>query len=122
MTSASLRHVRLACIVTLFLIAGATGAHEALWVVPRPTDSLVSVAFTLVVIHTVAADSELIRRQMPSIAHLFMLFLWVLMVPGYLLWTRRWKGLALTVGFAFALWWVRLCAMVLCYALRVSVL
>ena len=78
MTSASLRQVRLACVVSLFLISGATGVHEAFRGGASPADSLFSVGFTLVVVHTVAADSKLVRRQMPSIAHLFMLWLWPL--------------------------------------------
>ena len=119
MTSASLRQVRLACIVSLFLIGGATGVHEAFRDGPQQTDSLFSVALMLVVVHGVAADSKLVRREMPSIGYLFLLALWPVMVPGYLVWTRRWKGLALAVGFAFTLWLVYYFTAVFCYAMRV---
>lgn len=56
---------------------------------------------------------------MPSIGYLFLLALWPVMVPGYLVWTRRWKGLALAVGFAFTLWLVYYFTAVFCYAMRV---
>jgi hypothetical protein len=119
MTFASLRQVRLACIVSLFLIATATGVHAAFADGPHPGAPLFSVAFTLVVVFAVAADSKLVGRQMPSIGHFFMLFVWPVMVPGYLVWTRRWKGLALAVGFASALWLVYYFTAVFCYAVRV---
>jgi hypothetical protein len=100
MTVASLRAIRRACLVSLYAVAVAQGVHVAFRAEPSRADLLFAVVFPLLVVFAVVADSKIVRRQLPSIAPFLMLFSWSVAVPGYLVWTRGWRGLALVVAFA----------------------
>jgi len=121
MTVASLRAIRLACVITLYVAAGAWGVHATFQDGPDAVDFLFSVLFSLLVVFAAVADSKIVGRQMPSIVPFLMLCSWPVTVPGYLVSTRRWKGIALGVMFPLTLWLVYYFTAMATYYLRLLV-
>ena len=69
------------------------------------TDALLSVVLSLLAFYSLVADSQVVGRKMPSIGHFLVLCSLPVAVPGYLAWTRRWKGIGLFAALAFT-WWL----------------
>jgi hypothetical protein len=87
----------IALVHALASYAGFRAATEAPTGLP---DLLVSVGLAFGVVFACIVDSTIIAKRMVHIVPFVMLFTWPLSAPIYLVWSRGWKGLILTLVFA----------------------
>jgi len=76
-------------IADLLKNSGHLGGATQLW----------SLTLAIILVAWVRADRRARQFSVPFEFDVFVLFFWPVAVPFYLCWTRRWKGLLITLGF-----------------------
>jgi hypothetical protein len=93
------------CLLGCYCLAVAWGARSTYATQPSALDLLFPVAFSLILGWWSVSDSLRRRRPIPLLSRpWFVLFAWAA-VPGYVVWSRGWRGLLWLALLAF-LWYL----------------
>ncbi len=90
-------------IAALYMLAALLGVRSIYYWAPSVNDVVIPVAFFAILVSWTLTDARRRGHPIPLLAGAPMFFVAGLAVPGYLIWSRGWRGLGLVVLHGLAL-------------------
>ncbi len=94
------RTVRSFLVIAIALFYAIDGARRALVPTPTPVDFLISLGYCGAFAMTCQVDSRIVRKPVIRTFVWMTFFAWPILFPGYLVWSRGLKGIAIALAFA----------------------